>query len=189
MSSQVASIPLGGYAKATRDAYLAALDLLASSGFGGGMFRMWNFIGGINEDNCEGLEIYRDFCRGRAEAFEERALDTQVPAATGVGSLGDGIAFYLLACRPGRNTGVENPLQTPAYHYPSRYGPKSPRFARATHLRSAGPHHPKGWIYVSGTAAILGHKSVHVGDVEAQCRVTLDNIARLIGPGTSPHTE
>jgi chorismatase len=146
------------------------------------MSKMWNFIGGINEDNSEGLEIYRDFCRGRAEAFESRALDTAVPAATGVGSLGDGIAFYLLAGRPGRNTGVENPRQTPAYHYPSRYGPKSPRFARATHVRPAGPHHPKGWIYVSGTAGILGHESVHAGDVEAQCRVTLDNIARLIGP-------
>jgi chorismate lyase / 3-hydroxybenzoate synthase len=175
--------PAATYAEPTRNAYLTAFELLASSGYRG-VFRMWNFIGRINEDNAGGTETYRDFCRGRAEAFESRAIETaQIPAATGVGSLGDGIAFYLLAASRGRNTGIENPRQTPAYHYPSRYGPKSPRFARATHLRPAGVHRTEGRIYLSGTAGILGHESVHAGDVEAQCQVTLDNIARLIGPG------
>ncbi|MEV0223803.1 FkbO/Hyg5 family chorismatase [Streptomyces sp. NPDC050704] len=175
--------PAATYTKATRDAYLTALDLLAAAGYGS-VFRMWNFIGDINADNAEGMEIYQDFCRGRAEAFESRALDIpRIPAATGVGSLGGpGIAFYLLAGRPDStvHTGVENPLQLPAYHYPRRYGPKSPRFARATHVRSTAE--TGGRIYVSGTAGILGHESVHVGDVEAQCRVTLATMGRLLAP-------
>ncbi|MDC0766354.1 FkbO/Hyg5 family chorismatase [Streptomyces sp. HD] len=176
--------PAPAYVKTARDAYMTALDLLASAGYTD-VFRVWNVIGRINDDNAEGLEIYRDFCRGRAEAFEACAPETsQIPAASGVGALGEGISFYLLAARPGRTTSIENPLQVPAYRYPVRYGPKSPTFARATHLRPR-PAEANGAdrIYVSGTAAIRGHESLHIGDVEAQCRMSLANIARLLAPG------
>ncbi|GAA1925504.1 hypothetical protein GCM10009753_68580 [Streptantibioticus ferralitis] len=169
-------------ADAIRDAYLNALGLLVDLGYRS-VFRLWNFIGRINEANSQGLEVYRDFCLGRAAAFDSHALRTaDVPAATGIGSLGDGIAFCLLACRRGRVTGVENPRQIPAYHYPSRYGPSSPRFARATHVRSPGAPESEGRIYVSGTASILGHESKHAGDVKAQCRVAIENIASVISP-------
>lgn len=182
--------PADEYVKAARDAYTTTLDLLASFGYTE-IFRIWNVIGRINDDNAEGLEIYRDFCRGRAEAFESCAPDTsRIPAASGVGAVGEGISFYLLATRPGRTTAIENPLQVPAYRYPARYGPKSPTFARASHVRSThvrsnhvgSTHVPADHIYVSGTAAIRGHESLHLGDVEAQCRMSLDNIARLLAP-------
>lgn len=182
--------PAPAYVKSARDAYMTALDLLASAGYTE-IFRVWNVIGGINDDNAEGLEIYQDFCRGRAEAFEACAPEaSRIPAASGVGALGEGISFYLLAARPGRTTSIENPLQVPAYRYPERYGAKSPTFARATHLRP--PDGADGAdricvsdtaIYVSGTAAIRGHESLHIGDVEAQCRMSLDNIAELLAPG------
>jgi chorismate lyase/3-hydroxybenzoate synthase len=164
------------YAARTRAAYLEAFGLLADLGYWH-VFRMWNFIGHINEPNADGLEVYRDFCRGRAEAFGRSPLgNDRLPAATGIGSLGDGIGFYLLARRSGRHTTVENAQQVPAYRYPERYGPRAPHFARAAYLPLAGS------LYVSGTASILGHETVHAGDVGAQCRTALANIAALIEP-------
>ncbi len=148
------------YTEATRAAYLTMFGLLTEFGYDS-VFRMWNFVEDINGDNGEGLEVYRDFCRGRAEAFEQCAVEfDQFPAATGIGSLGGGIAFYLLACRSGGHVNIENPQQVPAYHYPRRYGPRSPRFARATHVPCGS-----GQIYVSGTASVLGHETVHAGQI------------------------
>ena len=96
-----------------------------------------------------------------------------------IGAHGGGIFLYLLACRGGTQVNIENPRQVPAYHYPSKYGPKSPNFARATYFAPDGP----GRIFVSGTAAILGHQTMHHGDVEQQCRLALGNIAQVIGTG------
>jgi chorismatase len=167
---------LARYTEATRAAYVTMFELLSEFGYDS-VFRMWNFINDINGDNAEGLEVYRDFCRGRAEAFEQCAVELEeFPAATGIGSLGGGVGFYLLACRSGGHVNIENPRQVPAYHYPKRYGPRSPRFARATYLPS-GP----GQIYVSGTASVLGHRTAHQGRIVEQCRLALDNIALLIG--------
>ncbi|WP_202550907.1 FkbO/Hyg5 family chorismatase [Streptomyces sp. SID8352] len=141
------------------------------------VFRMWNFIGGINDDNSEGTEIYRDFCVGRARAFEELGPDAPVPAATGIGAHGRGIGIYALACRGGLPVHIENPQQVPAYEYPDRYGIKPPKFARATLLDDAGT--PR--LFVSGTASIIGSETVGHGDVAAQCETTLGNIRLLIG--------
>ncbi|GAA3143282.1 pteridine-dependent deoxygenase [Streptomyces rectiviolaceus] len=138
------------------------------------IFRMWNFVGDIIGSNAEGMEVYQDFVRGRAQAFEAHKGHgtAHMPAATGIGTQGRGIAFVLLASRHEVPRHLENLKQTPAYHYPHQYGPKPPSFARATRLGDT--------LYVSGTAAILGHETVHKGDVERQSRVTLDNIAHLI---------
>lgn len=71
---------------------------------------------------------------------------------------------------------LENPRQVSAYHYPSQYGPKSPTFSRAALLRE-----PAGdALLVSGTASIIGHRSVHTDDVAAQTREAIANINLLI---------
>lgn len=93
---------------------------------------------------------------------------------------GGGIPFYFLACRAGRVIHLENPRQVPAYSYPRQYGPKSPSFARATYLTRPGWPASAGALYVAGTASILGHETVHAGDVGRQCDVALENIAHLI---------
>jgi FkbO/Hyg5 family chorismatase len=174
-------IPEGdGYAAATERAYLTTLGLIRELGYPR-CYRMWNFVSRINEDNADGLENYRDFCLGRANAFEKvRFNETDIPAATGIGSLGGGVAFYVLSSRSGTPIAIENPQQMSAYHYPKRYGPKAPKFARATHLgppaAGQGAH-----VYVSGTASITGHESLHAGDVVRQTHLALENIARVIG--------
>jgi FkbO/Hyg5 family chorismatase len=160
------------YTEAARKVYADAFTLVRELNFPK-IFRMWNFIPHINEANQDGLEVYRDFCRGRAAAFEEDYASTAgMPAATGIGTWGDGVGFYFLACRGDAAKHVENSRQTPAYRYPQRYGPKSPSFARATHMRDT--------LYVSGTASIVGHETVHEGDLEKQWAVATANIAHLV---------
>ncbi|BCJ49944.1 pteridine-dependent deoxygenase like protein [Actinoplanes sp. NBRC 14428] len=167
--------PAARYAPGVQDAYLRAFALLGDLGYPY-VFRMWNAVGRINEPNADGLETYRDFCRGRADAFARSPLPPgPLPAGTGVGARTDGVAFYLLARREPGHTAVENRRQVPAYRYPVRYGPRPPAFARASRL-------PGGPLLVSGTASILGHETAHAGDLAAQCRTTLENLAALADP-------
>jgi FkbO/Hyg5 family chorismatase len=164
--------PAPRYAPGVRAAYLRAFGVLAGLGYPH-VVRVWNFVGGINEPNADGLETYRDFCLGRAEAFDRSPLPAgPLPAATGVGAHTAGITFYLLARRGPGHAAVENRRQVPAYRYPDRYGPRSPSFARASRM-------PGGELLISGTASILGHATVHPGDIVAQCRTTLSNLAAL----------
>jgi len=72
---------------------------------------------------------------------------------------------------------IENPRQTSAYHYPPQYGVHSPIFSRACVLsESSGTN-----LFVSGTASIVGHQTIHPGDVAAQTRETVANIDALLG--------
>ena len=70
----------------------------------------------------------------------------------------------------------ENPRQISAYHYPPQYGPKSPSFARATLKRWGNDYS----LYISGTASIVGHQSLHPDDVQSQTEETLNNLRVLI---------
>ncbi|ROR83485.1 chorismatase, FkbO/Hyg5 family [Plantibacter flavus] len=163
----------GRWADAIRQAYAQGIALADELGYAN-IFRMWNMIGHINETNQDGLEVYRDFCVGRAEAFDVRKMIDGVPSATGIGSRGDGISFYFLATRSGRITNLENPNQVPAFEYPDDYGPRPPSFARASTIDGADK------LFISGTASILGHRTMHVGNIEKQLETTRDNLQALL---------
>ncbi len=144
------------------------------------LYRIWNLLGGINDTNSAGLEIYRDFCQGRSEAFEQHGLSTRLmPAATGIGSNAPGLAVYLLASRAGEVRQVENPRQVPAYRYPPRYGPRSPSFARATHLATESGEQV---LMIAGTASVVGHATRHPHDLRRQCEETFANLRHLLAP-------
>jgi enamine deaminase RidA (YjgF/YER057c/UK114 family) len=70
----------------------------------------------------------------------------------------------------------ENPRQMSAYCYPPQYGPRSPSFARAMLMQTAG----KPLLFVSGTASIVGHETLHIGNAPAQARETVANIRAVI---------
>ena len=72
--------------------------------------------------------------------------------------------------------GIENPRQVSAYHYPSQYGPRSPTFSRAGLVKLGG----RDMLFISGTASIVGHQTLHDGDVAAQTRECLHNIAAIV---------
>jgi len=142
------------------------------------LLRLWNALPGINAD-ASGLERYRRFNAGRQQAFlaARRAAFEGAPAASALG-IGKGpFSVRFLAGRT-RPVAIENPRQVSAYHYPRDYGPKSPTFSRAA-LVEAGAGQVA--LLISGTASIVGHASVHAGDVEAQAHETLANLFAVIG--------
>lgn len=150
----------------SREQYARLIEHVRAAGYPY-FLRMWNFVGGINE--IEERERYQLFCAGRHDAFIAAGYhhDVDLPSASAVGMPGRGLITYFLASRePGVQ--VENPRQVAAYDYPPQYGPKSPSFSRATVWRDS--------VFVSGTSSVLGHRTVHAGDVDAQLDETLRNI-------------
>jgi chorismate lyase / 3-hydroxybenzoate synthase len=142
------------------------------------LLRVWNYVPDINRD-IHGTERYREFNSARQHALRAsgRPLSGNVPAASALGAGADSpLLVYFLAGRTAP-TCLENPRQTSAYHYPRQYGAHSPVFSRATLLRQPGSL----MLFISGTASIVGHRSLHVGDTAAQTRETLANIEALLG--------
>ena len=141
------------------------------------LLRVWNYLPDINRE-LDGTERYRLFNRARQDALSGcgRALTGSVPAASALGAAsGSPLVVYFLAGRTAP-TFIENPRQTSAYRYPREYGSHRPIFSRATLLRQGGGL----TLFISGTASIVGHRSIHVGDTAAQTRETLTNIAALV---------
>ncbi|MPV99084.1 chorismate transformation enzyme, FkbO/Hyg5 family [Bombella apis] len=161
--------------EAVQTSYERLIGLARGKGFGH-IYRMWNYLGAINQDNARGEERYRDFCSGRSQAFEAMSIGLgELPAATGIGLSSGGVAVFLIAHRHVGGVNLENPSQLPAYHYPPRYGRRSPSFARATVME--GPDRTA--LYLSGTASIRGHESVGT-TVEEQLSVTIETINSLL---------
>ncbi len=151
----------------SRDVYARLIADVRAAGYPY-FIRMWNYVGGINEHEPNG-ERYQLFCAGRHDAFVEAGYhhDVDLPAASAVGMQGRGLVTYFLAARePGVQ--VENPRQVAAYNYPPQYGVKSPSFSRATIWNET--------VFVSGTSSVIGHDTVHRGNVLAQLDETLRNI-------------
>ena len=160
----------------TRQAYLELLDLVGSSRTPQ-LIRVWNYVRDINAVD-DGLERYQRFSVGRFEALESAGfrLSDDLPAASAVGArTGPALTIIALASREA-GTQVENPRQVSAWAYPTRYGPRSPSFSRAT--IETGPSGRRLWI--SGTASIVGHESVHPGDPIAQLDETMTNMEAVI---------
>ncbi len=145
--------------------------------------RIWNYLPGINEIS-DGLERYQQFCIGRHQALVEERVEFHhgLPAATAVGTGPGPVQFYFLASRR-EGIQIENPRQVNAYHYPRRYGPKSPSFARASLLLSESSKR----LFIAGTASIVGHVSRHAGNPYRQTVETLDNIEAVIASALVTH--
>jgi chorismate lyase / 3-hydroxybenzoate synthase len=140
------------------------------------LVRIWNYLPRINVDT-HGTERYRQFNSARRLALTAsgRDLTGNVPAACALGSVtGSPLVIYFLASREAP-IAIENPRQMSAYEYPAQYGPK-PVFSRGSVLREKAG----AILFISGTASIVGHQTVHAGDVAAQTRETLVNIEALL---------
>ena len=144
--------------------------------------RVWNYLADIHRGDGD-QERYRQFCVGRHRAMSLKpGFETNLPAATVIGTRGQGLLIYFLAGRtPGMQ--VENPRQVSAFNYPREHGPVSPSFSRAT---------LKHWddraqLLVSGTASIVGHESRHLEDPAAQLAELKTNIRSLISNAVALH--
>lgn len=140
------------------------------------LLRAWNYLPAINAGAGD-AERYRRFCVGRAAALAAAGYGAgELCAGTAIGGDEPRLRIYLLcADEPGVN--IENPRQVSAYHYPREYGPRSPSFARATAV--AGPGESVV-LMVSGTASVVGHRTVHPGDAHAQLGELVRNLEALL---------
>lgn len=140
------------------------------------LFRFWNYIADINAHSF-GLERYRQFNLGRQDAFLAHGRDVvgNVPAACALGLTQGPLTIAFLAGRVAP-LNIENPRQISAYQYPQQYGPRSPTFSRASLVRLGQDE----VLFVSGTASIVGHATLHPADVAAQTRETMTNIEAVL---------
>lgn len=156
------------------DAYRRLLAFTGERGYPH-LLRIWNYLDAITDGDGD-EERYRRFCIGRAAGLGEYE-SSRLPAATAIGRL-DGRrqlqVYWLAGARPGRP--LENPRQISAWHYPRQYGPQPPSFARAMLPSSTAMP-----LLLSGTAAIVGHRSLHADSVATQLDETLANFTSLIG--------
>jgi chorismate lyase/3-hydroxybenzoate synthase len=166
----------GALLRATEIAYQEIFDVLNETEHRH-LIRVWNYLPDINAQAGDD-ERYRHFNSARQTAFRKsgRATMGTVPAACALGSpAGSPISIYFLAARRPPKM-IENPRQTSAYHYPPKFGKHSPIFSRACVWGESGCSN----LFISGTASIVGHETIHPGDVVAQTRETMINIGALL---------
>jgi enamine deaminase RidA (YjgF/YER057c/UK114 family) len=175
-AAPAAATPRTPLYEATEQAYREIFSALTVLGYPH-LVRIWNYIPEINRDT-HGTERYKQFNSARLAAMlaARRPVTGNVSAACALGaSLGSPLVVYFLAsAQPA--TSIENPRQVSAYHYPPQYGVHSPIFSRAAVHRDADGL----TLFISGTASIVGHQTLHAGDPAAQTRETLTNIEALL---------
>ena len=144
------------------------------------VLRLWHYIPGINAID-DGMERYRRFSRARYQVFQEAnyAMATDLPAATAIGIASGFLVIHFIA-GTGETETFENPRQMSAYQYPPEYGPKSPSFSRSMSHRNGR----SDVFFISGTASILGHRSIAPNDISRQTFLTLENIEALLECGS-----
>lgn len=161
--------------KTTQSAYTLLFEALEKYNYPY-LWRVWNYLPDIT-GVADGLERYQQFNAGRQQGFADaaRSVTDNVPAACALGLHTGPLSVAFLAGRK-PTVPVENPRQISAYHYPKQYGLHSPTFSRAS-LATLGQQE---LLFISGTASIVGHQSLHAGDVRNQTLETLQNIQAVV---------
>jgi len=163
---------------ASRHAYEQLFSAMQDTGFPY-LLRCWNYLADINGIS-DGLERYRQFNLGRQQAFDSQSLliDHAPPAACALGIQHDPRHSLTLAFLATRTApiAVDNPRQVKPRDYPPEYGPRSPLFSRACIARRGD----NTQLFLSGTASIAGHQTLHDDDVIAQTEETLLNIRTVL---------
>ena len=182
----------GGLQAASRQAYADLFAVLADSA-SPYLLRLWNHFSDMNLETgverpgaCPGespVERYRQFNAGRQQAFTDagRSAFEGAPAACALGTASGPLQVYFLA-GPQPPLAIENPRQVSAYRYPDSYGSRSPTFSRAALVAVGGERQV---LFISGTASIVGHATVHLGDVRRQTQESLANIAAVLDTAAS----
>lgn len=164
---------------ATEIAYQQIFALIDSLGYAN-VYRFWNYMADINGksgDENAGLERYRQFNIGRKNVFVKagREQGQQLPAACALGLQAGPLSIAFLAGKIPA-LAIENPRQLRAYHYPEQYGPLTPSFSRASLVQIA----QQLCLFISGTASIVGHETLHAEDIIGQTNETLVNLEAVV---------
>ncbi len=150
------------------------------------IIRQWNYVEGILGFDGE-QQHYQEFNNVRTDFYQNHFAETGFPAATGIGMNRGGVIveFIAVKSKEARSLPVDNPGQIAAHHYSKKVlageecsVKSTPKFERARYFELDG----KKMIFISGTASILGERTVGVGDPVEQTEVTIQNIKQLYSP-------
>lgn len=173
--------------EASERAFKQASEILKAEGLSiRNIIRQWNYIERIShvDEARDTPQNYQDFNDVRAKYYDQVQFEYGYPAATGIGQDTGGVIISLIALSDSPMISLKpiaNPGQIDAHRYSEMVlkGNSAvkctPKFERAK-LVTIGS---RNYIYVSGTASILGENTVHEGDVEKQTLTTIENIKRL----------
>ncbi len=153
--------------------------------------RQWNYVEDIVGRKCDKdgeRQNYQVFNDVRTTFYAKADFLHGYPSATGIGAIAGGIVLECIALSADDNLKIvplSNPQQQDAHRYsqdvlvgkPISSVPQktSPKFERAKLVSDDNT----GLIFVAGTASIRGQITVGIGDVEAQTKTTIENIADL----------
>lgn len=157
------------------------------------ILRQWNYIEKIVAIETDGHQHYQDFNDARSCFYQPGRWANGYPAATGIGTEWGGVGIDVDAFFTTHQVhlvkAVDNPLQVSAHAYSQQVllGEKdaqflnktTPKFERAKAVWQGD----SGFVYISGTAAIRGEKSLQGVGISEQALTTLDNIDYLISAG------
>lgn len=153
------------------------------------VLRQWNYIPQIlnyTKENNLFHQNYQLFNEIRQSYYSIYKRNKSYPAATGIGMDFGTITIDFLAIKSNeaKIVDIDNPNQVNAYKYGQEVlvGPsfiknnkKTPLFERAKYLSSFD----NALIFISGTASIVGEKSLGLEDVIEQTNITFKNISDL----------
>ena len=172
-------------------AFLKATAILSEEGLSiHHIIRQWNYVEDIArvEDPDRTLQNYQVFNDVRSRFYDNGIFKHGYPAATGIGMTTGGVIIGFIAVSDADQVDVKpirNPRQIDAHRYSKAVlmgkstgimGEKcTPKFERGKMVFLEG----KAYMYVSGTASIVGETTLHQGDVKNQTTTTIDNIFEL----------
>ena len=170
------SADVTGLQLTTEQVYNEIFELMAALDYHY-IYRFWNYIADINGIS-QGVERYWQFNAGRKDAFVRHAVSIgeQYPAACAIGIAEGPLSIAFLLGKHAMPIAIENPRQVSAYDYPEQYGPRPPSFSRATLLKSSST----ATLFISGTASIVGHETMHLNDPVAQTQETMVNLQVIL---------
>lgn len=145
--------------------------------------RQWNYIENIlGFDDQE--QRYQAFNNVRSAIYGNLFNDKGYPAATGIGMNRGGVIIEFMAVQSSelKSVAINNPSQIAAHTYSKNVlaGEEcllktTPKFERARYLELFG----KKLIFISGTASIIGERTVGVDNPAEQTEITINNIKQL----------
>ena len=154
------------------------------------VIRQWNYVEDIAhlEDPLRATQNYQIFNDVRAKYYNKASFPHGYPAATGIGMNTGGVIIGVTAVSESDRVEVKairNPRQIDAHQYSGKVlmgkatgimGERcTPKFERGKMVVLDGTSN----MYVSGTASIVGEKTLYPDDVEKQTVTTIENIFKL----------
>lgn len=176
-----------GIEQQAEEAFSGLAEVLRREGFQmNSIIRQWNYIEQITAFDGDD-QHYQAFNNVRSSYYSRTRWSNGYPAATGIGANLGGVLIDVDAANfstpEAFATPIDNKLQVAAHAYSdkvleaSRQKKTTPKFERAKSMTFGN----RRLVYISGTAAIRGEESLKGVGLERQLRITMENIAELIG--------